>query len=93
MTPKEAYALAQKKRSGLTVVECVDLGSEYGFVFVDWDIKTDGPMNVEKAYKLFNITGWTIVDKKTGVVGELSIVAYLDKYPMGAPPLTKIKMV
>lgn len=81
MTPKEAYTIIRNKYRFMALVECVDLDDEYGFVFVDWDRERDGELTRDKAYKLFFISGWATVDKKTKAIGAISAAYYYADHP------------
>ena len=76
MTAKEGLKIVLNEHPGLSFVECVDLEDRYGYVLVDWDPAVDGPINKEKAYATFLITGWLTVDKKTGITGEQNAASY-----------------
>lgn len=81
MEAQEAYTIIKKQNEGLSLVECVDLGDRYGFVFVAWDEKVDGNLTRDKVYKIFLISGWSTVDKETGKIDELNSYYYLEAHP------------
>lgn len=81
MTPREAYNLINRRNKYRTLVECVDLGDRYGFVFVAWDKEKDGELTRDKAYDTFFITGWSTVNKETKKIGELNAAQYFSENP------------
>lgn len=72
---KQAYRLAKSIYDDRDLVDIVDLGDMFGFVFVEWDPSL-GKINRDLAYETYLITGYTTVDKKSGKTGELSAVSY-----------------
>lgn len=81
MTVKDAYQIIKKNNQDLTLVECVDIGDRFGFVFLKWDEKKYGKPTRETAHRNFVISGWSTVDKKTGKIDELNSYYYLEAHP------------
>lgn len=77
---KQAAQVAAQNHKGETLAEIVDLGSTFGFVFVPWNEKKDGPITRTKAFTKYFIVGWTTVDKKTGRIGLASAQEQYDKF-------------
>ena len=89
-----AYRIAKKVVGDLYLVDVLDLKDSYGFVFVDYDPEENGPISRAEAYEAFMITGWIGVNKKTGLVRDVSSAGYfaenspssirhLDSYKLG----------
>ena len=73
-----AYRIAKKVVGDLYLVDVLDLKDSYGFVFIEYDPKENGPISRAKAYEDFMITGWIGVDKKTGRVKDVSSAGYFE---------------
>lgn len=81
MTSLEAYNIIKEQHQSDTLVECVDLGSMFGFVLVDWDEATYGPLTRDKVYSEYIITGWETVNKETGEISTQGSLDFYNKNP------------
>lgn len=66
MNLKEIYEIAKKENEGGKVVECIDLGNKYAFLFVPNWLENEEVLGI-------NDPDYTTVDKENGTIGSLII--------------------